>query len=146
MMPYYDKTSIGSLERTVAEEARARVAAGLQRSGFSLHEEIPASERLEVLGWILDGRRGGLIPKTARLWNLLLAFGCLAKGPVVSPHDVGVLLDHLVYILILSRAGMSCARYLYGFVSGARGANSFGPVAAERGGPSSVLFLLRSQT
>lgn len=88
----------------------------LENIGFTVHEEVEASNIFPTLGGIIDGKAGQVRPNPKRLWGLVYCFNYAAEHDVSSDF-IRRLLGHAMCICVLCRPGMSVFRSLYDFSS-----------------------------
>ena len=117
-MPYCDNLHSLSLSAEACQAGKASMAADLSDMGFSLHEEVDATDYFPTLGGIIDGSSGVIKCTPTRGWNIIYAFESLLDGPV-SWETVRRLLGHSMTLCTLNRCGMAVFRSLYDFVEAA---------------------------
>ena len=117
-MPYCDNVHSLSLSREACQKGKDLMCGDLQDLGFSLHEDVEATDFFQTLGGIIDGKAGVVKPTPTRAWNIILAFESLLDSPV-DWVVLRQLLGHAMTICTLNRLGMSVFRALYDFVEAA---------------------------
>lgn len=122
-MPYCDNCHSLALSAEGCEEGKKRMCEDLEGMGFSLHEQVGATEIFPTLGGVIDGVDGSIRPTSTRAWNILYAFEYLLDHRV-EYKVVQRLLGHAMFLCVLHRGGMSIFRHLYDFVE-ARGEPRF---------------------
>ncbi|CAK0877769.1 unnamed protein product [Prorocentrum cordatum] len=87
----------------------------LSSAGLPLHEpDLPASVS-EQLGWVFDGERGAVRPKSRRAWRLRLGIqGLLARGHA-SGRQVGKIAGHFAFIAMSRRPLLAVFSAVYAF-------------------------------
>ena len=115
-MPYCDNIHVLSGCPKVCEGGRNMIIEDLENIGFTVHEEVEASNIFPTLGGIIDGKAGQVRPNPKRLWGLVYCFNYAAEHDVSSDF-IRRLLGHAMCICVLCRPGMSVFRSLYDFSS-----------------------------
>ena len=113
-MPYCDNTHVLSLDANLAQEGKEILQKKLEKLGFSMHEDVSATEYFPTLGGVIDGGGGCVRSSPIRFWNLQKACEFIATQPV-SSFLVQQMLGHAMFALVLNRAGMSIFRSAYDF-------------------------------
>eukprot|EP00438_Fugacium_kawagutii_P025119 Skav230792 [mRNA] locus=scaffold312:103074:108500:+ [translate_table: standard] len=117
-MPYCDNVHSLSLSREACQRGKDLMCEDLSMLGFTLHEDVDATDYFQTLGGIIDGKVGVVKPTPSRAWNIVLAFESLLDSPV-DWMLLRRLLGHAMTICTLNRSGMSIFRALYDYVEAA---------------------------
>lgn len=111
-LPYCDNIHSLALSQDLCNDGLRAMRAEVQDMGFTLHEDVDATDFFQTLGGIIDGKAGQIRPTSTRAWNILLAFESLLMGKV-EWRTLQKLLGHAMTLTVLNRAGMSVFRALY---------------------------------
>ena len=114
-MPYADNLNVVGVDRQEVQEIKARIVKHLQSLGFRIHEEQDALPYAESLGFFLDGKRGKIFPKPAKVKKVQVVLDWLAKNPRVSGKMIGRAIGHCIHFCMLRRELLSVFRAVYDF-------------------------------
>ena len=116
ILPYADNLNVAGIDRDKVQAAKDGAVARLRSLGFLVHEEIDASDVVQSLGFLVDGRRGTVTPIPDRLSRVIQCCQWLARRPRVTTKAVQKILGHCVHFMMLNRGLLSIMRSLYDFV------------------------------
>ena len=117
-MPYCDNLHCLSLDEEACQRGKVAMSRDLTNMGFSLHEDVDATDCFQTLGGVIDGKNGVVRPTSTRAWDIILAFESLLDG-LVDWVVLRRLLGHAMTICTINRCGMSVFRALYDMVESA---------------------------
>lgn len=119
-MPYCDNVRAIGLDEDLCNNSKDTICNALTGVGFSMREDEPAATTFNTLGGVVDGDLGQARATSARMWNLILAFMHIRRGPI-HPEVVQRLLGHSMVVCVLNRSGMAIFHQLYKFALGNSG-------------------------
>ncbi|CAK0852660.1 unnamed protein product [Prorocentrum cordatum] len=103
-----DKDSVSNVKRLAVEQ--------LRRVGFQVHEEVEVTTFFESLGYLVDGKRGGVFPIPHRLEKAVAAFTHLRRRPHITGWQISKALGYVTPIFLLTRSMFSLPNALYQFM------------------------------
>ena len=116
-MAYCDNLNVAATSPELAGEIRDMVVASLQKDGFRTHEEMGPATVATILGVVVDGDGGFIVPTPRRVWRCVKVMRWLSSRPVVSPKEVQVVLGHVASLVLIQRGALSVPRSLYDFAA-----------------------------
>ena len=114
--PYCGNGIILGADKDEADAMANIVEEKLGAFGFSIHEEVEATTRFEVLGVTFDGLLCEVILTSKRITRLLQVIGCFVEFRSVSGKQVEKIVGHLTYISLLKRSFLSILSASYRFI------------------------------
>ena len=111
-----DNDNIIGLIKTSVQRALCEVIGDFTGSGFKVHEQVDATEELNLVGIVFDGRRRTLRLTHRRLWRLHTGLLHFCGWHKAAGLMVRVLLGHVVNAFQLLRWGLSVLDQSYKFV------------------------------
>eukprot|EP00959_Pyramimonas_sp_CCMP1952_P309015 6466733-Pyramimonas_sp.AAC.1 len=103
-----DKDSVSNVKMLAADQ--------LRRVGFQVHEEVEVITFFESLGYLVDGKRGGVFPIPHRLEKAVAAFTHLRRRPHVTGWQISKALGYVTPIFLLTRSMFSLPNASYQFM------------------------------
>lgn len=77
--PYVDNANFVSTGEGLVQNRLDCMTAVLDELGLVWHEKVDACDEVEILGVVVDGRRGLIRAKPARVWRLWCGVGALLR-------------------------------------------------------------------
>ena len=113
--PYADNLNVCGLDADVVQRVKDQAVSHLRKLGFRIHEEIDASERVQSLGFEVDGRAGVVRPMKDKLMKVIATFHWLTRRPRLRGRAVEKVIGHATHFMLLRRDLLSVFRHLYDF-------------------------------
>ena len=115
VIPYADNLNVCGLDADVVQRVKDQAVSHLRNLGFRIHEEIDASERVQSLGFEVDGRAGVVRPMKDKLMKVIATFHWLTRRPRLRGRAVEKVIGHATHFMLLRRDLLSVFRHLYDF-------------------------------
>ena len=115
LVPYADNLNVVGVNKEEVQEVKSRIVKHLQSLGFRIHEEQDALPYAESLGFLLDGKKGKIFPKPAKVQKVQVVLDWLAKSPRVSGKMIERAIGHCIHFCMLRRELLSVFRAIYDF-------------------------------
>ena len=115
VIPYADNLNVCGLDADVVQRVKDQAVSHLRKLGFRIHEEIDASERVQSLGFEVDGRAGVVRPMKDKLMKVIATFHWLTRRPRLRGRAVEKVIGHATHFMLLRRDLLSVFRHLYDF-------------------------------
>ena len=116
LIPYADNLNVAGLSKREVQETEDCIVEHLRKLGFTVHEELDATNVAESLGYRVDGVTGIVQPIPNKLAKVRHAFKWLSKRPRVDRKIVEKLIGHAIHFMMVRRELLSLFRNLYDFV------------------------------
>ncbi|CAK0864325.1 unnamed protein product, partial [Prorocentrum cordatum] len=87
----------------------------LEGVGLPVHPTEAPVTVSEQLGWVFDGERGALRPKSRRVWRLRLVILELLKKGCATGRQIGKVAGHYAFIALVQRPMLSVFSAVYSF-------------------------------
>jgi len=115
---YLDDGSVMDVSPDRANAEHVKIASGLSRLGFQLHEKKchEARAHWEKLGVSIDGEKGEVRSRSDRRWRLEAGCREWLRRVAVKPCELEVLLAHFTQAFLLRRPLLSIFHYAYEWV------------------------------
>ena len=118
---YVDNGIVFGTDKEEVDRLLQRMVAVVSDAGLPVHEVEPASTRVEVLGWCIDGERHQLAPKPHRAWRLRQALEWMLSCKAATSADLEKLVGHCTFLALACRASLSVFSAVYVFITRHRG-------------------------
>ena len=115
LIPYADNLNVCGLDQNLVQKVKDQAVSHLQSLGFRTHEEMEASEKVQSLGFEVDGRLGLVKPVKGKLVKVIATFHWLSHRPRLCGKAVEKLIGHATHFMLLRRELLSIFRHLYDF-------------------------------
>ena len=116
VIPYADNLNVCGLDADVVQRVKDQAVSHFRKFGFRIHEEIDASERIQSLGFEVDGRAGVVRPMKDKLMKVIVMFHWLTPRQRLRGRAVEKVIGHATHFMLLRRDLLSVFRHLYDFV------------------------------
>lgn len=113
--PYVDNGKVIGGTKSDAGRLLEALKSELRQVGFSYHEEIEPTAKIDLFGWTLDLENRRLMLGRRRLWRLWFALDELLARPWLSGQQMRVVVGHLVDAFCLRRELLSTLCQVYVF-------------------------------
>ena len=115
LVSYADNLNIIGTNKNSVQQVKDKIIDHLRKIGFRTHEEQEASEQVESLGFVIDGKAGEVYPKPNKREKVRKILLWLASRPRVSGKMIEKVIGHCIHFLTVKRELLAIFRAMYDF-------------------------------